>query len=122
VILADTSIWIDHLRKRDSVLEGLLNQGQVLVHPFVIGEIALGHLRQRSVVLSALQNLPKSITANDDEVLRFIDHKALFGQGIGYMDAHLLTSVALTPGILLWTRDKRLRATAIGLSFHAGLT
>lgn len=121
MILADTSIWIDHLRRGDSVLEELLDRGQVLAHPFVIGELALGNLRKRNFVLNALQNLPKSTVATDDEALHFIDQHRLFGRGIGYMDAHLLASVALTPGSLLWTRDRRLRVTGESLSLHAKL-
>ena len=121
MILADTSVWIDHLRTGDLVLEKVLNNGQVLTHPFVVGELALGFLRQRKTVLEALQNLPQATVAKDDEVLGMIDRWALYGHGIGYMDAHLLAAVVLTPGTLLWTRDKRLRKTAEGLGLHAAL-
>lgn len=121
MILVDTSVWIDHLRKGDSLLEGLLDHGQVLTHPFVIGELALGFLRQRKIVMNGLQNLPQATVATDEEVLGMIDNRALHGHGIGYMDAHLLASVALTPGIVLWTRDKRLRTTAGRLGIDAGL-
>ena len=121
MILADTSVWVDHLRKGDSVLEGLLDHGQVLTHPFVIGELALGFLRQRKIVMNALQNLLPATVATEDEVLGMIDNWALHGRGIGYMDAHLLAAVALTPGTVLWTRDKRLRTTAGRLRFDAGL-
>lgn len=90
----------------------------VLVHPFVIGEIALGHLRQRRLVLDALMELPPSRLAADDEVFHFIEHQRLFGRGIGYIDAHLLAATRLTPGATLWTHDARLRAIAreLGLS------
>lgn len=121
MILADTSVWIDHLRKGDPVLDGLLNNGQVLTHPFVICELALGVLRQRKIVMNALQNLPQATIATNDEVLGMIDSWGLHGDGIGYVDAHLLAAVALTPGTVLWTRDKRLRTTAGRLRFDSGL-
>ena len=84
----------------------------MLAHPFVIGELALGQLKQRDTVLSALQNLPKASVATDAEVLLFIEQSALAGLGIGYVDAHLLASARLTAGSIFWTRDKRLRSIA----------
>ncbi len=116
MILVDTSVWIDHLRKGDAALRKLLDNGQVLSHPFVIGELAMGSLKQRDVVLSALQDLPKATIAHDDEVLLFTSSRALFGLGIGYIDAHLLAAVQMTPGAFLWTRDKRLSEIAAKLS------
>jgi predicted nucleic acid-binding protein len=116
VILVDTSVWVDHLRKGDRVLERLLEAGEVFCHPFIIGEIAMGNLKNRSV-LDALQKLPKPLFARDDEVLRFIGQRKLFGLGVGYIDAHLLTSVQITSGALLWTRDKRLYALATAMAF-----
>lgn len=121
MILADTSVWVDHLRKADPALIGLLNGGQILCHPYILGEVALGHLRQRKVILSALQSLPQATVARDDEVLGMIDRWALFGRGIGYIDAHLLASTLLSPGASLWTRDQRLRKVAVALSLHASL-
>jgi len=120
MILADTSIWIQHLRDGNAVLRKLLEQGQVLSHPFVISELALGNLKQRDVVLSALQDLPKATVAGDEEVLQYIWNRALFGLGIGYVDAHLLAAVQMTPEALLWTRDRRLSRLAAKLSraFH----
>jgi predicted nucleic acid-binding protein len=115
VILADTSIWVDHLRADGTVLAGLLDTGTVLTHPFVIGELALGNLRQREVVLEALSDLPRASVATDGEVLHFIGQHALFGLGIGYVDAHLLAAVQLTVGAKLWTKDKRLRGAAVEL-------
>lgn len=112
MILVDTSVWIDHLRHGDNTLVKLLNAGQVLVHPFVIGEIALGSLRQRDVILDTLTDMPRVKVATDEEVLALINQTNLYGIGIGYIDAHLLASTRLTPGTLLWTRDKRLRAVA----------
>ena len=114
MILVDSSIWIDHLRKGDRQLVVLLTFGRVLCHPFVIGEIALGHLPQRSTIIGSMEDLPKATVSTDHEVRRFIDDNALHGQGIGYVDAHLLASVKLTPGSSLWTRDKRMLAAAAG--------
>ena len=118
MILVDTSIWIDHLRQCDEPLSRLLNQGRVLAHPYVIGELALGCLQNRDAILSALQDLPPAQVATDGEVLRFIQENALYGIGIGYIDAHLLAAVRLTPGATLWTRDRRLLAacTKFGLA------
>lgn len=115
MILVDTSVWIDHLRVVDPILAELLEQRNVLGHPFVTGEIALGHLSDRVEVTGLLRNLPQSKAATDVEVLHFIDEHRLFGRGIGYVDAHLLASAALTDGAKLWTRDQRLAATASDL-------
>ena len=112
MILVDTSVWVDHLRAGDKALAALLEVGAVLIHPFVIGELALGSLRQREIVLNALSDLPRASVATDAEVLHFIDQHVLFGRGIGYVDAHLLTAVKLTAGAELWTNDKRLHAVA----------
>ena len=87
----------------------------VLTHPFVIGELALGNLSQRKMVLSALSDLPRANVATEPEVLHFIDRYALFGRGVGYVDAHLLAAVRLTPEAELWTNDKRLHGVAIQL-------
>lgn len=122
MILVDTSIWIDHLRASDERLTQLLEAGQVLVHPFVIGELALGNLRNRDSVLGALQDLPQAGVATEPEVLRFIGNTGLFGLGMGYIDAHLLAAVRLTPGALLWTRDKRLAAASVQLGLAANTT
>lgn len=115
MVLVDTSVWIDHLRAGEPSLAALLAEGQVLMHPFVLGELALGNLRQRDLILGALQDLPRTSVAMDHEALRFISRHALHGQGIGYLDAHLLASTSLTPGSRLWTRDKRLLAAAARL-------
>ena len=119
MILADTSIWVDHLRANDCGLAGLLSAEQVVMHPFVIGEIALGHLPQRQAILSDLQSLPELMLATDEEALLLIDSHRLFGRGIGYVDAHLLASVRLTPETRLWTRDGRLHAVAAELGLAA---
>lgn len=116
MILVDTSVWIDHLRKGDAVLQRLLEKGRVLSHPFVIGELAMGSLKQSDLVLDALQDLPKAAVAQEDEILAFIRNQGLFGLGIGYVDAHLLAGAQLTPDALLWTRDRRLAEIAARLS------
>lgn len=115
MILADTSVWIDHLRAGDEGLAALLEAGRVLIHPFVIGELALGSLRQRALILSSLSDLPACVVAQNDEVMALINRHALFGRGIGYVDVHLLASVALTPEARLMTRDRRLNACADAL-------
>lgn len=112
MILVDTSVWVDHLRKGDAELENLLEHGSVLSHPFVIGELALGNIPKRKIFLAAIGDLPKAIMAEDDEVLRFISDYTLFGLGVGYVDVHLLAAVKLTAGASLWTRDKRLLRVA----------
>ena len=112
MILVDTSVWIDHLRSADEILAHLLDIGQVLMHPFIVGELALGSLHKRDLILQSLQDLQQVDVATEHEVLHFIARHALFGRGIGYIDAHLLASIRLTAGISLWTRDKRLLAAA----------
>lgn len=119
MILVDTSIWIDHLRKTDTQLQSLLMAGQVLAHPFVIGELALGNLKDGNTVLEDLQNLPAALVASDGEVLRFIVQHTLHGLGIGYIDVHLLAAVKLTPDTMLWTRDRRLKDAATRLQLAA---
>jgi predicted nucleic acid-binding protein len=113
MILIDTSIWIDHLSKPDSRLVGLLKNEEVYGHPHVIGELALGNLRQFDVVIRFMTKLPKPTIALDSEVLLLIREKRLHGTGVGYSDAHLLASALLTPAAIIWTRDKRLNAVAL---------
>lgn len=115
MILVDTSVWVDHLRSGDAQLVELLERANVVMHPFVVGEIACGSMRNRSSTLELLQDLPAAAVADSTEVLEFIERHALHGKGIGYVDVHLLASVALTGGAKLWTRDKRLRAVAVAL-------
>ena len=112
MILVDTSIWVDHMRADNFALKKLLDSGRVLMHPFVIGELALGRMRQRDIILSALSDLPRVASATDAEVLGFVDRESLFGRGIGYVDVHLLASGRLTAGATMWTRDIRLRDVA----------
>ena len=118
--LVDTSIWVDHLNKGDPRLRHLLDAGEGLCHPLVIGELAMGILHPRQPILRMLHLLPAANTATHSEALEFISRNNLFGLGIGYIDAHLLASVRLTPNALLWTRDRRLAkvAESMKLAFH----
>ena len=122
MIIVDTSVWIDHLKSNDPVLADLLRTGRVLAHSFVTGELALGSLRQRRTVLESLRDLPQAALASDDEVMMLIEREQLYGLGIGFVDAHLLAAVRLTPGAMLWTRDRRLRQAATRLGLSADLT
>jgi predicted nucleic acid-binding protein len=119
VILVDTSIWVDHLRDGDAALVTVLEQGQALAHPWVTGELALGHLRDRAAVLQLLDQLPRAVVASAAELLTFVEHHKLFGLGVGYVDAQLLASARLTEDAELWTRDRRLHAVAdrLGLAY-----
>jgi hypothetical protein len=121
VILVDSSIWIRHLRTGDAELERLLLRREVFMHPFVLGELALGDLRARRPVLSVLEDLPGAETATHHEVMSLIETERLHARGIGYVDAHLLASTLLTADALLWTADRRLKAAAItlGVAFPA---
>jgi predicted nucleic acid-binding protein len=121
LILVDTSVWVDHLRRADKTLAMLLDDDNVLTHPFVIGELALGNLRHRDRILADLRDLPQASVASNDEVMHFITRYRLFGRGIGYVDAHLLAAVRLSPGSALFTRDRRLSAVAEQLQLAAGL-
>lgn len=112
MILVDTPVWIDHLRTGDEKLASLLNSNRVVMHPFVIGELACGNLQNRKSLLHLLQNLPKTPVATQDETLFFIERQALMGRGIGFIDAHVLAATALDEGTRLWTRDKRLHTVA----------
>jgi len=120
MILVNTSVWVDHLRKGDRGLAALLRVSNVLMHPFVIGEVACGNLSKREQILALLKDLPRIAVATGDEVLFFIERHTLMGRGLGYVDAHLLASVALHGTARIRTRDKRLRAAADSLGLgHA---
>jgi predicted nucleic acid-binding protein len=110
-MLIDTSVWVEHLRRGDPTLSALLGRGEVECHPFVIGELACGSLRRRAEVLGLLQKLPHVAVADHDEVLAFIERRRLMARGIGWIDAHLLASAALS-NTLLWSRDRRLSQVA----------
>ena len=115
MILADTSIWIDHLRVGDHALAACLDEGQVLMHPFIIGELACGNLRNRAQLLALWRRLPQALVATHIEVMYFIEQQNLMGSGIGYVDAHLLTSARISGARGLWTRNRRLAALATAL-------
>lgn len=112
MILADNSVWIDHLRSGNEKLASLLHDGLVLIHPFVVGDLACGNLQDRESVLGLLQAVPRVTVATDTEVLFFIERHALMGRGIGYIHAHLLASASLSRTVRLWTRDARLGKVA----------
>lgn len=114
MILVDTSVWVEHLRSGTIGLETLLLDGQVFCHPFIVGELACGNLKNRGEILALLQNLPMASCAEDDEVIQFINDHQLMGRGLGYIDIHLLMSSRLN-NILLWTLDKRLHGAAQSL-------
>ncbi len=117
-MIVDTSVFVDFLRSGDAAVSHVLDAGRVLSHPFVIGEIALGHLKNREEVLGLLVALPKAVVATNDEAMTFIQRFSLFGRGIGYVDAHLLASARLS-GSVLWTRDKKLLLVARELALAA---
>ena len=106
-VLVDTSIWVDHLRHGDAPFQDLLTTGQAATHPFVIGELACGHLTHRAEILRLLSELPAVTVASHEEVLHLIERHRLYGKGLGWVDAHLLASAMLS-GTSLWTRDRRL--------------
>ena len=114
MILVDTSVWVDHFRNGNTKLVELLDRNAVVMHPFVVGEIACGNLADRASTLELLQQLPAAPVAEPDEILGYIARHRLHGKGIGYVDVHLLASAAI--GITqLWTRDRRLLAVACDL-------
>jgi len=115
MILVDTSIWVDHFRSGDRDLQALLHAENIIIHPFVIGELSLGHIPTYDDIMEMLTDLPAITVADDPEVRLMIRGKNLFGTGVGYVDAHLLASVFLSPAHKLWTRDKRLHAAAHAL-------
>jgi predicted nucleic acid-binding protein len=121
MILVDTSVWIDHINASDARLVSLLADERVLAHPYVIGEISLGSLRDRDVVLGALLDLPSAPVATPEETSFLIEREKLFNRGIGYVDTSLLASARLQPGVTIWTRDKRLKKVADELNLSAML-
>ncbi|MGA9473679.1 MAG: type II toxin-antitoxin system VapC family toxin [Terriglobales bacterium] len=121
MILADTSIWIDHLRSGNKELSKQLSQGNVAIHPFIIAELALGSLRERTRTLALLDLLPQVRAAHPTEVRLMIETRRLYSHGIGLIDAHLIASAFLSSPTLLWTKDKPLRKVAEGLGIYASL-
>lgn len=122
MILIDSSVWIDHLRSKNEYLFNLLQEGRVYMHPFVLGELACGHLKNRSTILSLLADLPMIKVATEIEVLHLIESRKLMGKGIGYVDVHLLASLMLSPGIKLHTSDLRLQSVAAELKLAEKIT
>lgn len=119
MVLVDTSVWVSHLREGNPRFERLLNDGAVVCHPFIVGELACGNLKNRVEILSLLQALPMSIHAEHDEVMNFIENHRLMGSGLGYIDVHLLAAASLTE-IPVWTIDKNLAGVSreIGINFN----
>jgi len=118
MILVDTSIWVNHFRKGNSNLRLLLEEGKVLIHPFVIGELACGSLKNRDEILYLLNDLPCLRTIDHSEVMHLLETRRLFGSGIGWIDVHLLASALLSDS-LLWTADRRLLTVAAKLGLAA---
>jgi predicted nucleic acid-binding protein len=118
VIIVDTSVWIDHFHHSSIQLISFLEEGEVMTHPFIIGEIASGNLRNRSEVIGLFQALPHAASADNVEVLQFIEGQNLYGIGLGYIDLHLLASCKLE-GCRFWTRDKRLKNAATNLDIQS---
>lgn len=116
MILVDSSVWIDHFRGTEDSLALHLGENTVLIHPWVIGELACGTLPDRSNTLTLLQGLPRSIIASHEEIMHVIDRYRLMGRGIGYIDVALLASALLEGDALLWTRDRRLQDVSVELS------
>lgn len=119
MILADTMVWADHIGRAEPILSNLLDVRQIVMHPYVIGELALGNLPDRKRILSNFAKLPQAILADEIEVLGLIESARMFGTGVGYVDSHLVASTMLIPGCQLWTRDKRLLAVAERLGLAA---
>ena len=121
MILADTSVWIDHFRSGNIRLQRALTQGQIVIHPWIVAELALGSLRDRANTLALLDLLPQVRVAQTTEVRQMIEARRLYNLGIGLTDAHLIASAFLSPPTLLWTRDLRLRKVAEAHAIHAKL-
>ena len=122
MILADTSVWVDHFRSGNTELQKALNKGQIVTHPWIVAELALGSLRDRPNTLGMLDNLPGVRVAQISELRSVIETRHLYSVGIGLVDAHLIASVFLSPPTLLWTKDRCLRRVAEGFGIHARLS
>jgi predicted nucleic acid-binding protein len=117
MVLVDTSIWVSHLRDGNVGLEKLLNGGEVVCHPFIVGELACGNLKNRHEILMYLQSLPMTMLAEDGEVLKFVENHQLMGKGLGYIDVHLMAAAVLTD-VPLWTLDKTLAKTTMKIGIN----
>ena len=120
MILVDSSIWVDHFRATDAKLSQMLHAKRVLCHPFIIGEIMMGTPANRKGILKELRRLPEAIQSTDREVIDLVERHALYGLGIGYVDAHLIASLALTQQAMLWTRDRRMHLAAERINLASG--
>ncbi|WP_158787003.1 type II toxin-antitoxin system VapC family toxin [Granulicella sp. L46] len=116
MILADTSVWVDHLRNRNPEMEKYLGRGQILMHPFIVAELSLGSLRNRQSTLGAMESLLEVKVAALSEVRHMIEAHTLYSKGIGLTDAHLIASCLITPGTQLWTRDVAMKKVAATLT------
>lgn len=121
-VLVDTSVWIDHLGPGDPLMSTLLVERRVLMHPFVLGEIALGSLRNRTKLIADLRTIPQAVHVDDLDVIHAIERQQMHGSGIGYVDAHLACAALVMSGVVLWTREKKLRKVAERLGIAARLT
>lgn len=121
MILVDTSVWIDHLRKPDRQLQELLQNGEVAMHPFILMELALGSIANRDEVISNLSLLPQAQVAELDELFRLVEARALYRKGIGVTDLHLIASALLDRSLSIWTRDRRLGEIASSLGIRSEL-
>ena len=118
MVLVDTSVWVEYLRNGNVRLETLLEEGHVVCHPLIVGELACGNLKNRAEILSLLQALPVATHGEHEEVMKFIEDHALMGKGLGYIDIHLIASAILTE-IPLWTVDKKLNeiSSKLGMAY-----
>ncbi|HBA55696.1 MAG TPA: VapC toxin family PIN domain ribonuclease [Syntrophorhabdus aromaticivorans] len=107
MVLVDTSVWVSHFRETNDDLAELLNKGEVVCHPFIIGELACGDLKNRVSIIALLEALPMALVVDHEEVLSFVEARKIMGKGLGYVDVHLLAAALLT-GVSLWTLDKKL--------------
>lgn len=121
MILADTSVWIEHFRSGNKELQRALNGGRIVIHPWIVAELALGCLRDRTKTLATFDLLPQLRVAQLSELRHLIEARRLYNIGIGLTDAHLIASVLISPPTLLWTSDRRLRKLAEGLGIHAAM-
>ena len=122
MILADTSVWVDHLRNRNPEMEKYLGRGQILMHPFIVAELSLGSLRNRQSTLGAMESLLEVKVAALSEVRHMIEAHTLYSKGIGLTDAHLIASCLITPGTQLWTRDVAMKKVAATLAILIDLS
>ncbi len=122
MILADTSVWVDHLRVGNRRMQALLHSGQIVMHPMIVAELALGSLRQRTKTLADLDGLLEAQIAQLGEVRSMIEARKLYSRGVGLIDAHLVASCLITPGTRLWTRDAALKSFAELVGIDAGLS